>query len=183
MRQIAEISGLSRQSLVAPELQHEIEQFLFAEAALLDERRFDEWYALLAEDLHYYMPAQTNLGRSQAELGELHQAAYFDDDKEYIGLRIKRLHTGRAWAEEPSSRTRHLVSNVRLMLLQVDGEVEANSIFYVYRSRLERQLDQFVGQRTDVLRRADNMYGWQIARRSIYLDQATLLSGNLSIFF
>ena len=174
---------MGRQAATTPELQHEIEQFLFAEAALLDARQFEDWYALLADDLRYYMPAQSNLSRPQGDIDELHQAAFFDDDKEYMGVRIKRLHTGRAWAEEPSSRTRHLVSNVRVRPLAADNEFEANSIFYIYRSRLERQLDQFVGQRVDVLRRVDNAYGWQIANRTIYLDQATLLSGNLSIFF
>ena len=104
---------MGSQTLVTPALQHEIEQFLYAEAAVLDAGHFDQWYTLLADDLRYYMPAHSNLEASHA-IDELHRAAYFDDDKEYIGLRIKRLQTGRAWAEEPSSRTRHLVSNVRI---------------------------------------------------------------------
>jgi biphenyl 2,3-dioxygenase beta subunit len=53
----------------------------------------------------------------------------------------------------------------------------------LYRSRLERDVEIFVGARRDLLRRVDEGVGWQIARRTIVLDQATLLAKNLSVFF
>ena len=55
--------------------------------------------------------------------------------------------------------------------------------FLLYRTRLEREMDLFVGKRFDRLRRADNPYGWHIAKRKIILDQSTLLAKNLSSFF
>ena len=120
-------------------------------------------------------PRNQTLVDHKGDIDELHQAAFFDDDKEYMGVRIKRLHTGRAWAEEPSSRTRHLVSNVRVRPLAADNEFEANSIFYIYRSRLERQLDSICRPRVDVLRRVDNAYGWQIATvRSISISHTVI---------
>ena len=168
---------------VTAELQHEIEQFLYAEARLLDERRFREWYALLADDLRYVMPLRYNrLARERdREFSGPDESAWFDETKASIDMRIKRLETGLAWAEEPPSRVRHLVTNVSIEVR--DEELVVRSYFHVYRSRLERQVDQFTGERTDRLRRAKNPLGWELVSRRIALDQATLLSNNLSVFF
>jgi 3-phenylpropionate/cinnamic acid dioxygenase small subunit len=175
----------SNSRLVSPALQHEIEQFLFVEANLLDTRQFEEWCTLLAGDLRYFMPLRSNLDTASRD-GEFsgdNESAYFDDTKEYMQMRVRRLLTERAWAEEPPSRTRHMISNVRISPLDGERGLEVRSVFFVYRSRLERQVDEYVGERVDVLRKADNPYGWELAKRTIYLDQATLLSANLSIFF
>ncbi len=168
---------------VTPELQQQVEQFLFAEARLLDERRYRDWYALLAEDLRYVMPLRFNtLARERDhELSNDHESAWFDETRASIDVRLKRLETGMAWAEEPPSRVRHLISNVSI---EDAGEpLGVRSYFHVYRSRLERQVDQFTGERTDELRRADTALGWQLVSRRIVLDQSTLLSNNLSLFF
>lgn len=172
---------------VTPELQQEIEQFLYAEARLVDERRYRDWYALLADDLRYWMPLRFNrLARERDhELSGVDESAWFDETKASMDMRLKRLETGVAWAEEPPSRVRHLISNVSIKPQpdEKSDEFEVRSYFHVYRSRLERQVDQFVGERTDLLRRADNALGWEIAQRIIVLDQATLMSNNLSVFF
>ncbi|MEQ8857972.1 MAG: 3-phenylpropionate/cinnamic acid dioxygenase subunit beta [Pseudomonadales bacterium] len=168
---------------VTPELQHEIEQFLYAEARLLDERRYRDWYALLADDLHYVMPLRFNtLARERDhEFSDATQSAWFDETRASIDVRLKRLETGMAWAEEPPSRVRHLITNVTI---DDPGEpLTVRSCFHVYRSRLERQVDQFTGERTDVLRRAGTPLGWALVSRRIVLDQSTLLSNNLSLFF
>lgn len=176
---------------VTPELQQEIEQFLYAEARLLDERRYRDWYALLADDLRYWMPLRFNrLARERDhELSRADESAWFDETKGSIDMRLKRLETGMAWAEEPPSRVRHLISNVTITPQgdvkgdETGDEFEVRAYFHIYRSRLERQVNQFVGERTDLLRRADNALGWEIARRTIVLDQSTLMSNNLSLFF
>jgi 3-phenylpropionate/cinnamic acid dioxygenase small subunit len=166
-----------------PELQHEIEQFLYLEAELLDEGRFHEWYELLADDVHYWMPVRENRLRRERdrELGGPTDLAYFDDDKQTLGQRIRRLDTGMAWAEDPPSRTRHVIGNVRIHAGAAEGEFEVTSAFLLYRTRLETDLNLFAGRRDDVLRRADD--GWRIARRRIVLDQNVILSKNLSVFF
>lgn len=168
----------------APELQQEIEQFLYAEAALLDARDFDAWFDLLADDVRYVMPTRrTTLRRETArELSAPDEVALFDEDKASMGLRMRRLASGMAWAEEPPSRTRHLVTNVRITP-GAQGEYEVHCNFVLYRSRLERDVDIFVGTRTDLLRRTEGIYGYQIARRTVVLDQATVLAPNLSVFF
>jgi len=171
--------------LVESVLQQTIEQFLYYEARLLDDRRLDEWYALLADDIHYFMPTRYNRLKREAdrEFSGPHEAALFDEDKVSLGQRIRRLHTGMAWAEDPPSRTRHLVSNVMIRPSSTPGEYEVDCYYLLYRSRLEREVEVFVGMRHDLLRRTDTLAGWQIARRTIILDQATLLARNLSFFF
>lgn len=189
MAELPATDGLTRITTISPELQHEIEQFLYAEARLLDERRYRDWFALLAADLRYVMPLRGNrLAREHdREFSGAAESAWFDETRASIDIRIKRLETGMAWAEEPPSRVRHLITNVSVAGAGAteDGRetCEVRSYFHLYRSRLERQVDQFTGERTDLLRRAPTPLGWELARRHIVIDQATLLSNNLSVFF
>src|SRR5262249_27530363 len=131
---------------VTPELQHQIEQFLFYESRLLDDRNYEEWFALLADDLHYFRPPRYNRLRREAakEFSGPEEAAFFDEDKASIALRIRRLNTGMAWAEDPPSRTRHMVTNV-VINPQATGEYEANGYFLSYRHRLDTAADTSVG--------------------------------------
>lgn len=169
---------------VTPELQQEIEQFLYHESRVLDERRFEEWYDLLTDDIHYFMPTRYNRLKREAdkEFSGPNDAAFFDEDKRSIAQRIRRLNTGMAWAEDPPSRTRHMISNV-VIRPRGNGEYEVDCYFMVYRSRLEREIETFVGMRHDVLRRANNAAGFMVAGRTIILDQAVLVARNLSFFF
>jgi 3-phenylpropionate/cinnamic acid dioxygenase small subunit len=170
-------------SRVTPELQHEIEQFLYLEAALLDDGKFHEWLALLAEDVHYWMPTRYNRTRRERDKdvsgpGEI---AFFDEDLTSLKARVKRLDTGMAWAEDPPSRTRHLVTNVQITPRAQVGEYDVVSAFFCYRTRLETDVNLFVGRRDDVLRETES--GWRVARRRILLDQNVVLAKNISIFF
>ncbi len=178
------MTELTRQP-VSPEFQHTVEQFLYSEANLLDERRYHEWFDLLADDIRYWMPVRFNRLRQDIdhEFAGANEVAHFDEDKSSMRVRIKRLDTGRAWAEEPPSRTRHMVSNVRVAPSDTADEFTVHCSFLLYRSRGERQVDMFVGRREDVLRPSDNSHGFQIARRTIYLDQTLLTANNLSVFF
>lgn len=163
-------------------LQFEVEQFLFAEAALLDDRRIDDWLALLADDIEYWMPVRSTRQRGDEahEFAAPGGPAFFDDDRKTMEMRVRKLHTGFAWAEDPPSRTRHYVSNVRI--LSVDGaEVTVGVNFLLYRSRLASDEDLWAGKREDTLRRTDS--GWLISKRHIFLDQVSLTAKNLSVFF
>lgn len=170
---------------VDTELQHEIEQFLYREAELLDEREFAEWLDLFADDVHYWMPTRYNrLRREQdKEYSAPNETALFDDDKDSLARRITRLETGMAWAEDPPSRTRHLFTNVRVVPTDAPDEYVVKANFLLYRTRLEHDVELFVGQREDLLRRAGTEAGWLIARRKLILDQSTLNAKNLSMFF
>jgi 3-phenylpropionate/cinnamic acid dioxygenase small subunit len=169
----------------------EVEQFYYEEADLLDAGHYADWLDLLADDLDYWMPTRTNrLRRQQAlSVAARGEAAFYDESKDSLAWRIRRFDSGMAWAEDPPSRTRHLVTNVMVRHVdpaEHDGFTEddlwARSAFLVYRNRLEREENVFAGSRTDILRRtADGRL--QVARRTILLDQNILLAKNISTFF
>jgi 3-phenylpropionate/cinnamic acid dioxygenase small subunit len=168
---------------VGVELHHDIEQFLYFEARLLDDRRFEQWWQLFTDDVQYRMPIRYNRtyrerDKASSGPGEL---ATFDEDKMSLYRRVYRLGMPTAWAEDPPSRTRHLVTNVWARPGDAHGEFLVNSAFLVYRNRGDYDVDIWAGSRDDVLRRSDA--GWQIARRTIRIEQSTVLTPGLSIFF
>ena len=164
------------------ELSFEVEEFLYREASLLDERRLDEWLALCTDDIHYWMPIRrtTTVKELDLEFTKPGSMAYFDDDKRTLALRVQRLQVGRAWAEDPPSRTRHLVSNVRVLEVESD-EILVGLNFQLYRTRLDSEEDSWLGRREDLLRREAG--GFKLARRHIYLDQTVILAQNMSNLF
>jgi 3-phenylpropionate/cinnamic acid dioxygenase small subunit len=165
------------------EWQAEVEQFYYLEAELLDERRYADWLAMFADDLHYLMPTRSNrlVREADRENSTTGQVCLFDDTKESLGWRVRQFETGRHWAEDPPSRTRHLVTNVRVQDSDERDEYRARSNFFVYRNRLDTELDMWVGERTDVLRRTGDRC-WAIAKRTVLLDQNVVLSKNMSVF-
>ena len=117
----------------------------------------------------------------EKDLAKEDELAILDETKETLGRRIARLDTGMAWAEDPPSRTRHIIANIEVQPGDVESELKVYSNFIVYRSRAETEQDFYVGGRQDVLRKVDGV--WKIARRKIVLDQNVLLAKNVSIFF
>ena len=145
-----------------------VEQFLYREARLLDERRFHEWLRLFTDDVHYRMAARSNrYPRSSKAIVMLDAERYVEENL--------------AWAEDPPSRTRHLITNVEVVPDASDSEAGVHCNFVVYRSRGETEQDFYVGTREDKLRRVDGE--WRIANRRMILDQNVLSAKNLSIFF
>jgi 3-phenylpropionate/cinnamic acid dioxygenase small subunit len=177
------------------EIIREVEQFLYREARLLDERRFHEWLELLTEDIRYWMPVRSNRypkaskaisildpdRYAEGELAKDDELAILDETKETLARRIARLDTGMAWAEDPPSRTRHLIANIEVEQGESESVLKVYSNFIVYRNRGETEQDFYVGGRQDVLRKVNGI--WKIARRTIVLDQNVLLAKNVSIFF
>jgi 3-phenylpropionate/cinnamic acid dioxygenase small subunit len=169
-------------------LKQKVEDFLYQEAELLDERRFEEWLDLLADDVRYWMPMRRNVrfGELDREFTRAGQDInWFDEGKETLTRRVQQLLTGVHWAEEPLSRICHMVSNVQILHVQPSlaeaAEVTVKSRFLIYRNRVETETDILVGKREDVLRRTNEQ--WKIARRKIVLDQSVLLTKNLTFFF
>src|SRR6201993_1183195 len=173
----------------------EVEQFLYREARMLDERRFHEWLQLFTDDVRYWMGARTNrYPRTSKAIAILSPNRYVEDDrtredelsildesKETLAGRVARLDTGMAWAEDPPSRTRHLITNIEVAPGDGSTELKVYSNFIVYRSRAESEEDFYVGTRHDVLRRVAG--AWKIAGRKVILDQNVLSAKNVSIFF
>jgi 3-phenylpropionate/cinnamic acid dioxygenase small subunit len=157
-----------------------IATFLYREAKLLDTGKFDQWLDLFTDDLHYWMPMRSTRERGVETLTGPGEMAHFDDSKPTLTLRVKRLDTKSAWAEDPPSHTRRLVTNV-LVEPQGDGEWLVESNFLIYRTRLGRIENLFIGAREDLLRSHDDSF--RIARRTIVLDSTTLTANNLTLFF
>src|SRR4030081_3799194 len=98
-------------------LGHEIADFLYREAELLDERRYREWLDLLADDIRYWMPMRRNVkfGEDEREFMRADSDInWFAEAKAPLSRRVKQIETGIHWAEEPRSRLSHLVANVQL---------------------------------------------------------------------
>jgi len=161
------------------ELKHEVEEFLYKESRLLDDGKFYEWLDLFTDDARYWMPTRETRERGEDGVGKEGDLALFEDDKNFLTMRVKRLDTGLAHAEQPASRTRHFVSNVEIVS-EAGDEIEVHSNMLVFQSRLERTESFFVGKREDRLRKVDG--SWRVAARKIILDQ-TLLPRSVSIFF
>ena len=168
-------------------LKEEIQELLYREAELLDERRFEEWLDLLTEDVHYWVPMRRNVPSQDPDL-EFTRAGldvnWFDEGKDTLTRRVRQIRTGVHWAEEPASRICHMVSNVQIVGALDEGpppsEIAVKSRFLVYRNRVETETDLLVGKREDLLRRVDGR--WRIARRKVILDQSVLLAKNLTFF-
>ena len=163
-------------------LQYEVEQFYYREAALLDDRRFEEWLDLLTPDVHYWMPIRrtVTIANADREFTRPGDMAFFDDDKPLLEARVRKLGTGYSWSEDPPSRTRHMISNVRV-LAETGDELVVESNFHLYRTRLDSEEDSWIGRRRDRLRRVAGEL--RIAERHVFLEQTLILSRNLSNFF
>ena len=171
------------------EIKREIEEFLYDEANMLDERRFKDWLPTLAEDLRYFMPLEFNVKFGEHAQRELtkreEQMSWFNEGKWTLTKRVEQILTGVHWAEEPLSRVCRLVTNVQLSAIETNAagelEVDVSSRFLIYQNRCEYEQYYFVGDRLDRVRLTNA--GWQLTSREIRLHQNVLLSKNLSIFF
>ena len=159
----------------------ELTAFYIREAWLLDERKLEEWLQLFTDDVLYFMPRRKNVPRRELhrELTPQGDLAILEEDRRQLEMRVARLETGMAWAEDPPSRTRHLIGNLEAAPLE-NGEVEAKTAFLVYRSHLETDHQLLSGCREDVLRKVEG--AWKVSRRTIVLDANVLLDKNLSVF-
>ena len=126
-----------------------IEQFLYREARLLDSRQYHAWLDLLADDVRYWMPVRTSryakisksvvlldeAGYDETDIAGEDGQAIMDEDKTSLQMRVARLDTGMAWAEDPPSLTRHFLSNIEVEAGDAAGEFRVFCNFIVYRSR------------------------------------------------
>jgi 3-phenylpropionate/cinnamic acid dioxygenase small subunit len=158
-------------------LWYESVTWLDYEAQLLDSGQFEDWLALLTEDIHYIVPIR--LTRERGGGSDVHRGApYFQDDMGTLQMRVQRLKTEFAWAEDPPSRTRRFVTNVRPRL--VGETVEIRSYLLLYRSRGDdTNVELISAERHDVLRRT--AAGLRLCQREVLLDQATLGVRNLAV--
>jgi 3-phenylpropionate/cinnamic acid dioxygenase small subunit len=155
-------------------------RFLSREAELLDRRQFDTWLALLHREIDYRIPLRTT--RLAQDGDGFSTVAYFmKENHGTLALRIKRLKSDYAWAENPPTRTRRLIANIRVGDKSAAGERAVTSNFAVYCFRGDDPAPVVLtGERQDLLAAAGD--GWQLKKRLVLLDTTVLGMDSLSIF-
>lgn len=170
-------------SKVDLELYHDISQFMYAEAQLLDDWNFRDWLDILSEDILYTMKTTTNAQtRDRRKSISPPSTWIFNDTKHVLERRVAKLETGMSWSEEPPSRTRHIITNIRVQPTDTADEYLVFTNYLLYRSQKETDIMIYVGKRIDTLRKSNEGFGWLIAKRDITLDQATITSHNITVF-
>ena len=160
------------------ELQYSVEQWLTHEAELLDNRRYRDWLGLLTDDVVYRMPVRVTSAHSLDD-STLEDMDHFDEDRYSLVKRVERFETEHAWTEDPPSRTRHYVTNVRVR--EEGDELVVKSYLLLFRSRGDvREPDLVSAERTDLLRRVDGEL--RLARREVLVDESVLRTQNLAVF-
>ncbi len=135
----------------AIELQHEVEQFLYRQADLLDSRKWQEYVDLFAEDGVYWVPADP------AHTTWEGVPAIFAEDRNLMTVRMKRVLHPDAWSQRPAWGTNHVVSNVVLQKRSPNGDVEVRSRFHMMELRRD-DVRHFAGAYTHRLRRTSDGY-------------------------
>ncbi|TAN21012.1 MAG: 3-phenylpropionate/cinnamic acid dioxygenase subunit beta [Actinomycetota bacterium] len=158
----------------------EAHQFLVDESYLLDAQLYDEWLANLTEDIHYSVPVRVTTARS-SDFDTSPGMAHFDDDMYSLKLRVARFATEHAWTEDPPSRLRHYVTNVRSFETVAAEELFVQSATLVFRSRGDNREPDFISAtREDILRREGGSL--KLSRRLVIMDESVVRMQNLAIF-
>ena len=171
------------------QLREEIEDFLYFEADLLDQRRFKEWLDLLAEDLVYFMPMRRNVKFGQhAERENTRQGegiSWFDEDKWTLGKRVEQVLTGVHYAEEPLSRVATWSATCGCWMCGRRWRMRRRSLSAAGSWCIRTGWNTRTTPSSAVAPTNCGGSGtsWQIARREMLLEQNVLLAKNLSIFF
>lgn len=161
-------------------LHQQVAQWLTEEAYLLDKQRYEEWLTRMTEDVRYLMPVRVTTAKA-AGFDTLSAMSHFDEDLYSLRKRVARFATEHAWTEDPPSRLRHFVTNVRTLRTDRDDEVRVESYVLVFRSRGDVREAYFLSAaRTDLLRRVAGEF--KLARRDIEVDESVLRMQNLGIF-
>lgn len=170
----------TRRVALGSEVYNRLLETLYDEAAALDERRFDDWVALLAQDLIYTAPLRLTRNGPNKDRDVVRTTKHFDENYGSILMRTGRLSKS-AWAEDPPSRTRRFVTNVRIAEAETANEYEVVSYLFVERSRFDNpENERLTAERRDTWRLVDGAY--KLANREIIVDQSTLGMSNLAIF-
>ena len=162
---------------------NEIQKMLVEEAAVLDQPDYRRWLTFLTPDVRYWMPIRSTRAAddTESEFTKRGEPAFYDETFRDLESRVVKLESGWSWSEDPLSRTRRFVTNLRILNAQSDTEVTVETNIMLYRARLDNAGDYWSARRVDDLRRIDR--SWKIAGRSIFIDHTVLNTNNLGFFF
>jgi len=170
------------ETAVDVETQHSVEQFLYREADLLDSFALEEWLTLLDKDILLEVPIRVDRHPGSKRPNFSETTNYLREDYEMIRERVGRLEKEYAWSENPRSRIRHVIGNVRVTE-STDSELTVANNQHVFRSYGDTaDHDLLSAQRHTVLRRPDeDGDGFSIGQRTVYLDHSILNTKNLTL--
>ena len=175
------------------ELQHRVEQFYYREARLLDNREYQQWFALIHPEISYSMPGRSNPMVDNRERGqesmisverelegvESEGLPYRDENYAVLWVRVDRSYKMNSWAENPPARTRRIIGNVEI-LDAGDESLKVLSNFHLFYARPGLKDFFYAGQLRDQL--VASRDGFQIKRREIVMDISTVNVQTLGIF-
>ncbi len=146
--------------------------FIYAEAGLIDEQKFDEWLALYAEDCIYWMPLE--FGQTEEHL----TTSLMHEDKLLLTVRVERLRGERTFSQKPRSRCHHLLQRPEIIEI-ADGTVKTKTAFHYTETRLDEQFF-LVGWVEHTLRQTDDSF--QIVRKQVNLINPESAHRNIQLF-
>lgn len=155
-------------------------QFLVDEAYIFDAQEYETWLESLTDDVHYIMPVRvtTALGSGFDTSPGM---AHFDENKYSLSRRVARFVTEHAWTEDPPSRLRHYITNVRTFASEDNDHLIVESAELLFRSRGDVNESALIScGREDLLRRERD--SWKLARRTICVDESVIRMQNLAVF-
>lgn len=159
-----------------------IQRQLFHEARLLSASEYDEWLAMLADDINYAMDMpQRRFKDDKSASRAPKKTPIFDDDMAALKMRIARFNTGFVWAENPINAIRHIVSNVEVFETEDTNRFSVYSIIEVHRSRMDAERKRLTAGRQDIWQKTDS--GFQLLKRNATLDDGVVLDSNINFFF
>ena len=158
---------------LGPEALRSVEQFLFHEAALLDDRELDAWLELWDADGRYWVP------RFAGQAEPFTQISLFWEDRVLRETRVRRLANPRNWSQQPPARCSHLVGNVSVRGLDAEGCLIVRSSLLYTEWRLEQR--QFAATVHHKLRARDDG-SWCMRLKRVDLVNCDAMLGNLELF-
>ena len=147
-------------------LRSDIEAFLYLEARLADESRYDEWLALFDDEVHYWVP------RGPASYDPATRVSYINDNRNRLETRVRQLNTGVRYAQTPASPMRRVVANVEILdvVEQIGSTIVrcgSNFVLREHSTQANNELRTWAGRATHRLRRTD--HGWRISAKTVEL--------------
>jgi 3-phenylpropionate/cinnamic acid dioxygenase small subunit len=164
---------------VDTDLRSRLTDFLVAESAALDERRYDDWLAMLTDDFVYEVPVP--LSREDPALPQYAEQLYLaHESKSFLAMRFGRVGSDYAWAERPAAFVRHFMSNLRV-LEGGDGRWVVATNVLVVRSRLPEPTTLASAGRRDVI--VETPDGLRLQHRTVHLDAELPSDSQTSVIY
>ena len=178
----------------SPDQQRALERFYHHEARLLDNRQYQQWLALVTEDIQYTMPSRVNVAVNNRDRGNEEMLSIDRElegadsmgcpirEENYIHLmvRVERAYKMNSWSENPPARTRRIIGNVGLMSMDGNLHTVLNN-FLLYYARPGSDNYVYSGQRRDMLLQEEDSY--KIQHREVILDYSDLSLPTVGLLF